>query len=382
MTRTLPCILGLFSLIFVLGCDKAQEPETPETVKLGFLGSGDRATYANAAAIAVAEVNDHGGLLGMPVELVPRVEIEDAAVSVQTAETIIGTEGVIAIIGPNRSTHAVEVGKIAQQHGLPMVTTAATNPDVTKAGDFVFMAAFTDQFQGRVMARFAREELELARVATLTRRDDVYTEGISEFFVSHFSGAGGTVVANVFFESGQTDFTGPLIQIAATSPEALFISGFARDVALVTEQARALPLENNAGERVLFLGADSWDNPSLFASTNAEVEGSYFSSHFSPDTDEPGARAFVDTYQSLYEVAPSGGDAVSYDAVKLLFEAVERAESLDPDAVRKQLAATSNYAGATRIAGYDENRHPTKSAVVMTIKNGAKQFHKQIDPAL
>ena len=72
--------------------------------------------------------------------------------------------------------------------------------------------------------------------------------------------------------------------------------------------------------------------------------------------------------------------AVSYDAVKLLFEAVERAGSLDPDEVRQQLAATENYIGATTIATYDENRHPTKSAVIFTIKNGEKQFYKRIDP--
>ena len=263
-----------------------------------------------------------------------------------------------------------------------MMTTAATNPDVTKAGDFVFMAAFTDRFQGRVMARFAREDLDLTRVAVLTLRGDVYTEGISEFFVSHFTEAGGTIVAKLFFESGQTDFGELLTEIAATTPEALFVSGFARDVALVTKEARAVPLQDVAGKPVLFLGADSWDNPNLLADAAAEVEGSYFSSHFSPDTDAPSARAFVEAYRSLYGALPSGGDAVSYDAVKLLFEAVERAENLDPDAVRRQLAATSNYVGATRIARYDENRHPTKSAVVMTVKNGAKQFYTQIDPAL
>ena len=57
-----------------------------------------------------------------------------------------------------------------------------------------------------------------------------------------------------------------------------------------------------------------------------------------------------------------------------------RAGSLDPDAVRRQLVATEQYAGATRIARYDENRHPTKSAVIMTIENGAKKFYQQVEP--
>ena len=171
-----------------------------------------------------------------------------------------------------------------------------------------------------------------------------------------------------------------MTSIAAARPDALFISGFVQDIALITQQARALPLRNAVGEPTIFLGADSWDNELLFNNQNAETEGSFFSGHFSPDTDESTARAFVDAYESIYESTPTGGVAVSYDAVKLLFEAVERAGSLDPKAVRQQLAATENYIGATTIASYDENRHPTKSAVIFTIKDGEKQFHKQIDP--
>ena len=110
------------------------------------------------------------------------------------------------------------------------------------------------------------------------------------------------------------------------------------------------------------------------------MDGSFFSSHFSPDTDEPSARAFVGTYQALYGIAPTGGDAVSYDAVRLFLEAAERTSSLDADAVRQQLLATEQYSGATRIARYNENRHPTKSAVIMTIENGAKKFYQQMDP--
>ena len=163
-------------------------------------------------------------------------------------------------------------------------------------------------------------------------------------------------------------------------PDALFIAGFTQDIALITEQARTLLLQNATGDPTVFLGADSWDSGLLFDDENAEIEGSFFSGHFSPDTQEPTARAFVDTYESIYDATPTGGVAVSYDAVKLLFEAIERAGSLDPDEVRQQLAATQNYIGATTIASYDENRHPTKSAVIFTITDGEKQFYKQIDP--
>ena len=381
--------LALISLSLLLvifnGCDNIQKIVTPqqqeEPLKIGFIVAGDRAPYLNGAQLAVDEINALGGILGTPLELVSLINIEASLpLSIQTAEDMILKDKVIAIIGPNRSTHAVAVGPIAQRYRVPMITTAASNPDVTKAGDFVFMASVTDAFQGKVLAQFAIMELDITTAAILTLSGDVYTEGITEFFARNFSELGGEIVANEFYESGATDFTEQLTPIAATQPEAFFISSFARDISPITQQARAIPLQNPMGTPTLFLGTDTWDNEVLLTDEDAEVEGSFFTTHFSPSTDEPTARAFIDTYQSIYGVVPTGGIAVNYDAVKLLFEAIQRAGSLAPEAIRDQLVITENYLGATRIGSYDENRHPTKSSVILTIKNGEKQFHKQIDP--
>ncbi|RKU15188.1 hypothetical protein C6500_21080 [Candidatus Poribacteria bacterium] len=385
MRKSLSLISLIMSLIIQVGCDRVQKIVTPKqeqkTLKIGFVVAGERVTYPNGAEMAVTEVNQQGGLLGMPVELIGHINKEALPeVSVQIAERLIVEDEIIALIGPNRSSHAVEVGPIAQRYGIPMVTTTATNPNVTNAGDFVFMASFTDNFQGSVMARFAKEDLNITTAALLTRRGDLYTEGIAEFFTFNFSRLGGEIVANEFYDANPSDFATQLAHIAAVKPDALFISGFTQDIVLITQQARAIPLQNAAGELTVFLGADAWDSTLLFDNEDAQIEGSFFSGHFSSDTDEPKARAFVDAYESIYGVTPTGGVAVSYDAVKLLFQAVERAESLDPDEIRQQLAATENYIGATTIASYDENRHPTKSAVIFTIKNGEKQFYKRIAP--
>lgn len=378
MNRRCLATLGVFALILTLvGCDS--EPARP--VKIGFIVAGERPTYLRSAQLAVDEINDSGGLFGRPVELVSLVNLEASLPrSIQAAKDMIVDDRVIAIIGPNRSTHGVAVGPIAQRYGVPMVATSASNPRVTEAGDFVFMASVTDTFQGRVMAQFAREDLAVRTVALLTLSGDVYTEGISEFFAANFTDLGGTVVAEAYFDAGTADFTEQLAAIADLRPDAFFISSFIRGIAAITRQARAIPMRNAAGEPTLFLGTDTWDSEVLLADDDAELEGSFFTTHFSPDTDEPAAQAFIEAYQAAYGAVPSGGDAVNYDAVRLLYEAIERAGSLDPEAIRDHLQATEHYAGATRIARYDANRHPAKSSVILTIRNGEKQFYGQIDP--
>ncbi len=350
-------------------------------MNIGFLVSGMR-TYANGAMIAADEINGRGGLFGRPVELIIETGLEEAAAAVAAAETMILDDEVVALVGPNRSAHAIPVGAVAQRHGVPMITTAATNPGVTAAGDLVFMAAFSDRFQGRVMAGFAFETLGVTTAAVLTERGEVYSEGIGDFFVAHFRSLGGAIVAEESYESGQTDFTTELTRIAASAPAVIFTPSWEEEVALLTAQARVLPLRDAGGEPTLFLGADAWDNPALLEDENAAaaVDGSFFSTHFSPDTDEPNARAFVATYRTRYGIDPAGGDAVSYDAVRLFLEAAARAGSLDADAVRRELQATEQYDGATFISHYSEARHPTKSAVIMTITDGEKRFYQQVDP--
>ncbi len=352
-------------------------PPTP--VNIGFLVSGVR-TYTNGAIVAVDEANAGGGLLGRPVELIVEENLQDAATAVEVAETMILDDEVAALIGPNRSAHAIEVGAVAHRHGVPMITTAATNPRVTAAGDLVFMAAFTDQFQGRVIADFAFETLGVTTAAVLTQRGEVYSEGIGEFFVNHFRRLGGTVVVDQSYEEGATDFAAQLTAVADAAPAVLFMPGPAAEVVLLTAQARALPLLDADGEPTVFLGADAWDNAALLENEQAAVEGSFFSTHFSPDTDEPTSRAFVEAYRARFGIAPTGGDGVSYDAVRLFLRAAARGGDLDADAIRRELQATEQYAGATLISHYDENRHPTKSAVIMTIENGAKRFYRQVDP--
>lgn len=390
MRNILLTIVGVFALIGTFtGCDRISKvvtpekgvaPETIDTVKIGFLASGSRVTYPNGAKIAVSEINASGGLLGMPVELVTEVGISTPEAAVEVASRMILDDGVIALVGPNRSAHAIPVGEVAQQHGVPMVTTTATNPTLTDSNNFVFMAAFTDAYQGAVMAKFARTELGLTSVALLTQSGEIYSEGISEFFVTNFTAAGGTIAAREFYEIADTDFTEQLNSIAAATPEALFIAGWVQQVGPITQQVRALPLVNAAGEPTILLGTDTWDNPILLDNEDAEIEGSFFSGHFSAATDKPNGKAFVEAYQAAYGELPLGGHAVSYDATKVVLTAIERAGSFDGEAIRDQLAATKDYIGATTIASYDENRHPTKSAAIFTITNGEKQFYKQIDP--
>ena len=174
-------IYGIFILLFLLtvslfGCDLIPQLVSPDTsdgvdsVKIGFIYSPpDPGTTRNGAELAVVLANEAGGINGVPIELLIRADQRDPSIGVQHAKQLIDA-GVLAIVGPDYSVIAMEVGAVAQQYGIPMVTTYPTNPNVTRNGNFSFMGAFIDPYQASVMANFATQELGATTAATLTER--------------------------------------------------------------------------------------------------------------------------------------------------------------------------------------------------------------------
>ena len=379
-----------FSLIsvFFLSCnriqqvvapDRSQIPDAADTVKIGFIYSPpDPGTTRNGAELAVILANATGGINGLPIELLIRDDNRDALRSVQHAEALIAA-GVSAIVGPDYSRLAAEVGAVAQRHGIPMVTTYPTHPDVPRNGNFSFMGAYIDPYQATIMVDFAIQELQATTAAVLTETDNAYSEGLSNTFVEDFTAQGGTVAIHQFYETGTTDFTNQLMAIAAVEPavDVVFLPGLGHEFPLAVKQARS----DEIGISATFLGGDGWDRPDLIEIGGMALEGSFFANHFSSDgelTEE--ARQFVDAYTEAYGVAPDGPAALGYDAVTFIVAAMRRTTDLTPAAIRDQIEATQDYSGATILSHFDENRHAIKSAVINTIKDGKIQFHQFISP--
>jgi len=375
----------LIAMCVVLGCledmQQITTPSAPDTIKVGLVVPLELQVVTKyAAELAMAQVNQEGGILRHPLELVIRDNQNNPELSAKLAEELITQDGVVALVGPNYSRNALKISPVAQRYGVPMVATTATNPAVTEAGDFVFLAAASDTFYGEVMARFARESLKSQTAALLTDEEDPYVAGLSRIFEENFSALGGRIVASEIYSAGDTDFTAQLTAIAAEAPDVIFMPGFVPEVPLAVKQARTIPQKGASGITATFLGGDGWDDPDLVKMGGAAIENCYFSGFFSPDSADPSACDFVQSYRSMFGIVPDGPAAMGYDAVKLVATAMRRAGSVDKAAVRDELAATRGYKGATMLLSYDENRHPKKSTVIMRIQDGRVRFHQQVEP--
>ena len=152
------------------------------------------------------------------------------------------------------------------------------------------------------------------------------------------------------------------------------IPGYYTDAGLIARQARSL------GIQAVLLGADGWDSPKLAEIGGAAVEGAYFSNHYSVDDPSPSVRKFVDDYRKAYGTMPDSIATLSYEAARLVADAIKRAGSTEGKRVRDALASTKDFAGVTGAITMDEDRNPVKSAVILKVEGGKFRYAATIPP--
>jgi branched-chain amino acid transport system substrate-binding protein len=260
----------------------------------------------------------------------------------------------------------------ARPVGIP----GATNPAVTQKGDYVFRVCFIDDFQGTVMAKFALTDLKAKKVATLTSVSSAYSVGLAKYFKETFVAGGGTVVAEQKFSEGDKDFRAQLTAIKAANVDAIFIPGYYTEAALIARQARDL------GLTVPLFGGDGWVADQLLEIGGDALNGCYYSTHFSPENQDPVVQAFVKKFKARWGANenPDAFAALGYDAAFVLVDAIKRAGTTDGPKLRDALAATKNFAGVTGVTNIDANRDASKPAAIIAIKGGKLEFLKTVAP--
>ena len=351
-----------------------------EPVRIGFFMSisGRDASFGEAslrgARLAVDRLDAAGGVLGRPVELVVADNRSVAGESATAAKMLISRDRVVALVGECSSARTLEAAPIAQASGIPLITPASTSPKVTEAGDAVFRVCFTDAFQGRVVATFARRRLGLARVALLVDSTAPYSVGLAEHFARTFTALGGAVVASQKYAGADTDFRAQLTAIRAAGPDALFLPGYYVAAGLVARQARDL------GLRATLLGGDGFEAPQLLEIGGAALDGAYYSTHFAVESADPVSRDFVRAYRARFGTDPNSLSALTYDAVRLVADAIARAGTTERGALRLALSRTRAFPGATGATTMDARRDATKDVAIITVRNGRLAFVERFRP--
>ncbi|MDH3308825.1 MAG: ABC transporter substrate-binding protein [Acidimicrobiia bacterium] len=306
----------------------------------GLAGAGNR--MDNGARMAVEEINAAGGIAslgGAPLELVSADSTGAAEVGQSEAERLIG-EGVSALIGTYQSAVTTNVAAIAERDGVPLVIDVAVADSILDQGyTSVFRIQPNATSMGANGALFLNELAgdEIQTVAYL-HDDTGFGVSVADAFEAAAADYGIEVTARVPYPPFEvTDLTTEMSQAAAVSPDVIVITGYYNDGLLAARAATDLEVDVKA---VVGIAQGAFHTPQFVADFGADAE-LFFNSNYHFDASDPVVQGILEKFETAYGEPMDTEAMLSYQAIYVIADALERAASADPADVRAALAETN-----------------------------------------
>lgn len=346
--------------------------------------SGDVQVYGQASVegiqVAFDEINKGGGINGKKVTMVKMDTRSDLQEAVNTAKKLVSNEKVAAMIGPATSGAMKAVREVAEKYKVPTISGSTTAEDVTVKKDgktygYIFRTCFADSFQGHSMAMFATKNLKVKKVAMLVDNSTDYSKGLAKYFKSTFTKNKGKIIKEENFTAQENDFRAVLASIRSSKPDAIYLPAYTKEAGKIIKQAREMNI------KVPILGGDGFGDPEIVKlAGKGNMKDVYFTNHYSPDSTEPEVAKFKKAYKAKFGKEPNAFAALAYDAAKLMFDAMKRAGSTDPDKIKAALENTKDYKGVTGKISIDGKHNSVKSTVIIKLDGAKSKYVTTVAP--
>jgi branched-chain amino acid transport system substrate-binding protein len=377
MNKALSTVVVVTLMLSISAC-AIDEPF--QIAVIGPLSGKDREgglAMLDGVRLCVAEINEHGGIDGKKLEILPFDDQNSKDMARKKAIEIARDSNALAVIGHYYSSTSVEGGKIYKQYGIPAVTASATAPEVTEGSDWYFRVVPDTNLQGKFAAIYTNEILKQDKVYIVYERD-AYGSALHNSFTRTAHDLG-ISIPNAWGVNAETDDVDAKLKKIAldlmsdSDPGALFVA--LQD----HEAAKLVRLIREQGTDITIIGGDAigsesfprkFDDIPLAKRTSQHyIDGIYATTFFILDIGNLKALQFNQAFKRQFGREPDDLAATSYDAAALAIEAIKLAKPGDDlvqsrERIRRQLTTFSTietaYKGVTGRIYFDEHGNAMK----------------------
>ena len=356
-TRRITTVKGRFIVLLIVLMTISmtaygQSPVKPIKIGLTTVLTGDRSLegeYAtNGAKIIQQEINDSGGVLGRPIQIVIEDALGTDVGAVNAYRKLADDPEIVAIIGSDSSNENIAISSAAMEFEIP-TTAQGSNPKLRDICDYenrwLFQLRACDDTLCAALMRYAVEQGGYKRFALIHDTETnsaaqarLFTEGLAKY--------GLEPLVVIPFTTGTKDFTSHITRIQQVKPEAIISGCFQTEAAILVQQIRALGMTD-----IPIFGSNAFADPVAIRLAGKAMNGVYSAAAWVPTTPNPKGAALAKKYKELYKEDCGKAAAQVYDHVSIIVEAILRAGTTDRAAVRDAMNTIDDYHGA--ITRYD-----------------------------
>ncbi|MFO7714686.1 ABC transporter substrate-binding protein [Desulfosarcina sp.] len=345
----------------------------------GPVGSDGTRTFTGVD-LAVSQINEKGGVLingeKRPIELYKEDSTCNPRLSVAAVEKLMTQDKVSAVIGDFCSPSTLASSEVAKRSEVLLVTPISVAPPITKQDNpWMFRNCDNSDMMALAFVKHAVHDLNIKRWAFLARNDD-YGRGGVESMSKLLEAEGAQVVAVEYHPQGATDYYTLLTKIRANKPDGIALIANTAEHAVATNQMAEIGLTKTVR---LLDPTSAYFNPDFLRLTGANAEGMAGPTRYVHVIDNPTNKAFVEAYQKVNDQYPDKFAQSGYETVYLLADALQRANSTEPKAVRDALTKSRLNSVQGREIYFNEQNQIVLDEFIIQVKGDSYEILGRVD---
>lgn len=365
--RLILLLLSIFLLISMFaGCGEKSGDKKELVIGVLSPTSGSEAYYGNdmlqSYKLAVAEINEAGGILGRQVSLYPADDGCDTNMASNAASKII-SQGVDFVVGGYCSGATIPALQKFYDANLLMLISAANSTDITALGLNQSFMINSPGTHALITLTDLCKSLGVQNAA-LIHQGDAYTKNLSDLCEAGLPKSGIGIATVQVMEKGAADVSAIVTAIRNSGADFVYWCGYHADGSNVIKQLR------QGGYTGYIAVGDGSASVELITACGPAGEGVYVTS---PPFVEfaQGGEKFVADYRAMHNMDPGTYATLCYDTIYVLKKAIETANSFETAAVRDAVQ-NIEYQGLSGFIKFTADREPAISNfIILQIENGA-----------